>query len=292
MSGPRLPAEMLDHVVDLLHDTEDALGNCCLVSKSWVPRTRKHLFADIKFPTPRRLQSWKEMFPDPSTSPAYYAETLSVGCSQVVTAVDAEAGGWIKGFSRVVHVEVGCGELSVGGSLSLVPFRGFSPVVKSLHITVPALSSPRAFDLILSFPLLESLTVSAHYEAPVYKDDGPGKDETSTATQPSSPPMFTGVLKLLLGRGMEYLTRRLLSLPSGIHFRKLTLAWLYEGDLSLIMALVRKCSHTLESLEITGNLGTCILHPRLGRHLTSVSRPPSASPDRPLESDKPRRCDV
>jgi hypothetical protein len=43
ISVSRLPAEMLDHVVDHLYDTEDALRNCCLVSKSWIPRTRKHL---------------------------------------------------------------------------------------------------------------------------------------------------------------------------------------------------------------------------------------------------------
>jgi uncharacterized protein (DUF2384 family) len=34
MSNP-LPAEMLDHIVGYLHDTQDALKNCCLVSKLW-----------------------------------------------------------------------------------------------------------------------------------------------------------------------------------------------------------------------------------------------------------------
>ena len=57
MSNSHLPAEMLDHVVDHLHDARDALRNCCLVSKSWVPRARKHLFADIWFPTATRIQS-------------------------------------------------------------------------------------------------------------------------------------------------------------------------------------------------------------------------------------------
>ena len=34
MSNP-LPAEMLDRIVGYLHDTQDALKNCCLVSKLW-----------------------------------------------------------------------------------------------------------------------------------------------------------------------------------------------------------------------------------------------------------------
>jgi hypothetical protein len=73
MSDPHLPAEMLDHIVDHLQDTEYALRSCCLVSKSWIPRARKHLFFDIVFHTAKRLELWKETFPDPSTSPACYA---------------------------------------------------------------------------------------------------------------------------------------------------------------------------------------------------------------------------
>jgi hypothetical protein len=80
MSNPRLPAETLDRMVDYLHDTRDALRNCCLVSKSWVPRTRRHLFADIKFYTTKSLQSWKNVFPDPANSPARYTKTLTVRC--------------------------------------------------------------------------------------------------------------------------------------------------------------------------------------------------------------------
>ena len=96
---------MLDYVVDLLRDTKHALKECSLVSKSWIPRTRKHLFATIDFQTEAELESWKTTFPDPPTSPACYTETLIVGCSHVVTAADGEVGGWIRGFSHVVHLE-------------------------------------------------------------------------------------------------------------------------------------------------------------------------------------------
>ena len=47
---------------------------------------------------------------------------------------------------------------------------------------------------------------------------------------------------------MEPLTRRLLSLPGGVHFRKLTLTWLRKEDPLLATALVKRCSHTFESL--------------------------------------------
>ena len=105
MSNPHLPAELLDHIVDLLYDCETALRNCCLVSKQWIPRSRRHLFADITFDTEKQLKSWKETFPDPSTSPGHYARSLYVNFFKV-TAADAEAGGWIRGFSRVVFLTV------------------------------------------------------------------------------------------------------------------------------------------------------------------------------------------
>ena len=43
MPPPDLPGELLDHTVDHLYDARVTLKSCCLVSKSWVPRTRKHL---------------------------------------------------------------------------------------------------------------------------------------------------------------------------------------------------------------------------------------------------------
>ncbi|KAF9789308.1 hypothetical protein BJ322DRAFT_992451, partial [Thelephora terrestris] len=53
----RLPPEISDHVVDLLHDEPDALRMCCLVSKSWVPCAQKHLFHEVVFDY-RRWLAW------------------------------------------------------------------------------------------------------------------------------------------------------------------------------------------------------------------------------------------
>ena len=136
MPTPRLPPELLDHIADLLRDSEKELKNCCLVSKSWVPRTRRHLFVKIRFNTEITLRSWRETFPDPSTSPAYYTKTLAIECIPVgITAEDAEPGGWIGGFSGVVHLEVGdrehAKEVPIG---SLLLFHGVSPAVKSLRV--------------------------------------------------------------------------------------------------------------------------------------------------------------
>ena len=107
MSGPHLPPELLDLIIDLSHQRESVLRNCCLISKSWISRTRKHLFAKIRFNTVEKLQSWKGKFPDPSTSPTRYTKALFIHCPHGVTTADAGEGGWIRAFSKVGHLEVG-----------------------------------------------------------------------------------------------------------------------------------------------------------------------------------------
>ena len=69
MPNPYLPQETLDYIVDLLHDEPETLRECCLLSKPWIPRTRKHLFADIKFRSAHELELWKKTFPDHSSFP-------------------------------------------------------------------------------------------------------------------------------------------------------------------------------------------------------------------------------
>jgi hypothetical protein len=251
MSNPHLPTEILDHIVDHLHDTQDVLRNCSLVSKSWIPRTRNYLFANIAFPNVETLQSWKETFPDPSTSPAGYAKALFIDCPQVATA-----GSWIRDFSRVEHFGVGVHIHALAFDLNesptpLVLFHGFSLVLKTLDVVVRALPSSQIFNLVLSFPLLEDLMVIGYREMLYDQGDDSEEDEISTITQPSSPPRLTGSFRLCLEGGMGPFTRRLLSVPGSIHFRNLTLTLLCEEDFSTTAALVEGCSHTVESLDIT-----------------------------------------
>jgi len=132
--NPDLPPELLDHVVDFLRDSKHALRNCCLVSKSWVPRTRKHLFADISFHGRKTLESWRKTFLDPSTSPTCHTKTLSIHSTQV------RAGGWVRGFSHVVHFDVDTQPTYAGELMtSLLLFHRFSPTLKSLRVNFVSL---------------------------------------------------------------------------------------------------------------------------------------------------------
>ena len=250
MSNPRLPAELLDHVVDFLYGSRNSLESCCLVSKSWIPRARKHLFADLVF-TAKGLQRWKTTFPNPSTSPARYIKDLLITCPLEVVAADGKEGGWITAFTRVVRFELDAFEVDVDQPGSyLTPFHGFSPALKSLHLTFYSVPSPQVFDLICSFPLLDDLTV-ASYHGWIGRDETP--DDQTTAIQSLTSPSFNGSLELDLWTGTDFMASGLLSLPGGLHFRRLHLELDKEIDASPITALVEGCRFTLGSLEVACN---------------------------------------
>ena len=64
-----------------------------------------------------------------------------------------------------------CGTLVDEQAVCLVPIRGLSPTVKSLRVVSATLPPLRIFNLTLSFPLLEDLTVINGYGAPIDNGD-------------------------------------------------------------------------------------------------------------------------
>ena len=230
------PPEILDLIVDDLHDEPATLKSCCVVSKSWVPRARKYLFARVEFrPLESHIERWKKTFPDPSNSPAHHTRSLSICGIPVVTAADAGVDGWIRTFHNVEHLRLDrLGEEE--HQTSLAPFYGLSPAVRSLSLIS---TSIEVFDLICSFPLLEDLALIGPTRA--------GADGWNT---PSISPKFTGSLHLRSTWEISSITHRLCALPGGLHFTKITLGLSVE-DGDPIMDLISSCSDTLESLSIT-----------------------------------------
>ena len=258
MSNQRLPAELLDHIIDLLHDSKNALENCCLVSKSWVPRARKHLFADIEFSPTKSLKSWKAMFPNPSTSPACYAKALLVKYPLAVGAPDAEEWGWISTFTCIEHFEADTFRMDADlPPISLVPFYGLPPCLKSLHLSFRVVPSSQVFGLIYSFPLLEDLSLTSSDR---WIGSNDGSDDQSTAFRSSVPPAFTGRLELNLETGLDFVVSRLSSLRGGLPFRRLRLTLNGQRDALPVTALVERCRFTLEYLEIVSDLYSTFAH--------------------------------
>ena len=246
MSHPVLPPEMLDSIVDLLCHEPKTLRQCCLVSKSWVPRTRKYLFAVIKFPTPSHIEAWKRTFPVPSDSPAHYTHALTIRFLGVTTAPDGVEDVSIPAFPRLVRLEVIESPNLSRGYMNPAAFQGFPHTLKSLSVSSFSLVLSRVFSLICSIPFLEDLSLTGHL-ADFNNNDPDGRH--IVAHPPTSPPL-TGAFVFRVYREIGGTARRLLNLPNGLHFRKLQLEWYGRGDLHHIMELVTACSGTLECLDI------------------------------------------
>ena len=239
MSSPTFPLEILDHIVDLLHDNTEALKQCCLVSKSWIPRTQRHLFAHIQF-LRNRLKLWKVTFPDPTNSPAYHTRTLTI----CLSAEGVEEGDWILPFSHVQRLILLI-RLNEEAT-SFVPLYKLSPSLKSFQVYFYILH-PDAFNLIRSLSLLEDLTLSSYGTSfNVDKSDGP-----LAPALPSASPSLTGSLGIFLKHWGAHAIYRLLDLPNGLHFREIRLFLCNPRDLPPTGELVTACSGTLEHLYVS-----------------------------------------
>ena len=103
---------------------------------SWVPRTRKHLFAKVKFRFEEDLESWMKTFPDPSNSdPAYYTHTLVFRG----TTTDPWAGGLIRTFSHAVRLRLSIPESLEELEYSLAPFHKLSLQVSPCVFSLPVM---------------------------------------------------------------------------------------------------------------------------------------------------------
>ena len=248
-----LPPEILDLIADHLHDEPTTLKTCCTVSKSWVPRARKHLFARVEFyASESHMERWKKAFPDPSHSPAHHTRALFICGALAVTAADAGVGGRIRTFHNVVHLK-----LVNLDRVSLVPFHALSPAVRSLHLTY---FTADVFDLVCSFPLLEDLAL--HILHPESQTDG--------WIPPSSSPKLTGSIRLRIHGRAHPVIRRLLDLPDGLHFSKINVMF-YDNETEPVADLVSRCSDTLESLHILNCPSSTLPSvPVTSRHLTAA----------------------
>ena len=238
---PPLPTEIFDLIVDHLHDELTTLKACCLVSKSWVPRARRYIFAQVMFNSLRSsIQTWMEHFPDPSNSPAHHTRALLFVDPDSIVAAFTVAPTWLHYFCHVKELRMA--NILPDNSIpaSFVQLHGFSPTLKLLHLFYVSVPLPEILDLICSFPLLEDLCL----QLVTTRGDAGGRDTPSTS------PRLTGCLTVV--DLPPPVMRGLLDLPNGLHFAQIT-ASCHVANTGSVADLISRCSDTLESLTIAFN---------------------------------------
>ena len=237
--SPSLPPEILDLVVEHLHGGRTTLEVCCTVSKSWIPRARRHLFSRVQYHNRESsFGSWMNAFPDPSNSPAHHTRDLSIRTLRDIIVATTIGHAWVCTFCNIVSLTV---EASVWdcSRASLVPLHALSPSLGSLCLIHTSIPSSDVFSFICSFPSLEDLSLILIG----------GGDEADISTLPLTSPKFTGTLRLMMKHGMRSDVRRLIALPGGLHFAEIWVGCLPE-DSESITSLVSTCCNTLESFTI------------------------------------------
>ena len=255
---PHLPPEIVDDIIELLHDDRKTLHRCCLVSKSWIPRARRHIFNEIKLNS-LSLKAWIKSFPDPEKSPAHYARSLVL----IGRGIQIEGTGesdWIQSFINVASFTVNGIE-----DAKLKFFHNFSPAVKSLCVSGSAPIS-NILALACSFPFLRDLKVLDIEPIDSIDQDG-------SAFIPSFSPMSARTLTL--DWPLEAITSQMSDLPGGLRFEEIVCkvrhARMTESEFGWMAALIKECSQTLKYIDIRFYLPR---EPRLFHSITgSVSDP-------------------
>ena len=244
-----LHPEILDLIVELLHNEPETLKACCIVSKAWIYRTRRHLFNQVKFRYQYcHVSSWRETFPDPQNSPAHHTRILSIYLSKPITAADANT---LLTFFRISHLGVDTLQWH-HRKFSLLLLHSFSPTIRSLHLTFSCPHIPEIFDLICSFPVLEDLSLAGY---------GSRINSDVAWNAPSTSPRLAGSLELRGGGAMRLVADKLLDLPNGLQFEEFAVQWFIPDGVRAAVILVSRCSKTLRSLKITNYLEGTLLRP-------------------------------
>ena len=107
LSASARQPETLDLIIDDLHDQRAALLACGVISKPWIPRIRKRIFAHVEFGNPESpVESWIKTFPDPPNSPAHYTHSLTIIGTRLAIGTGTDVGHRIRAFHNIIHLRV------------------------------------------------------------------------------------------------------------------------------------------------------------------------------------------
>jgi hypothetical protein len=254
---PRLPQEIIDVILDHLAANSDfkslvGLRSCAVVSKSWVPSCRRHLFHTILF-TPKATARWIKVFPVPEESPAHHVRDLRFSTrGRTYHCTPFEYFPWFTNVEKVTWSGL------EGFPPLWIPSLGRLPrSVTSLTIKADTVPLALSRDVLIQLPNLDDLSLSGFLDT-AEGDALPGMGTVLRGR-------FGGQLRLLDGQADEDVVNMLLEVPTGLHFTELHIRGTHESFLPTVR-LAEACCKTLVKLSYTVSIhGKSPLFSWLGR---------------------------
>jgi len=228
---PRIPQEIIDEILDYFAADSDLsfLRSCALVSKSWVPSCRRHLFHTLEF-TPGATLRWSKTFRVPEKSPARYVKDLRVS-----------TGGSDHLFFKYTPWFTNVETLTLLGDGGWAPTRWRLPhSITSLTMKTDTSNLVQVRDIMAQLPNLDSLSLSGDL-VPV--------DRTKLVRIGTTlKGRFGGRLQLLGGYVVRDVLEMLLEIPTGLRFTEVDICGMHGCLLSTIR-LAEACCTTLVKLD-------------------------------------------
>lgn len=223
-----LPQELVDHIIDHLHQDIPTLGACTLVCRSWLDTTRLHKFATVTLDN--RQAKHRSFATCPVAAP--YVRTLRV-TDTWSTALEHELSGCI-GLHSLDLFNITIPTLSD----SWPTF----PLLKSLAVNLSEIDWTDLVHFLYRFPRLSSLSITNS----AYTFEGPAID-VKTPPPPFDGDLMVGERIAFTEIGVDFLLHNLLSLPGGVRFRSISI---YTMVLSIekLNALLEMCGFHLKKL--------------------------------------------
>ena len=238
---PSIPQEIIDEILSHIDaDSEPwSLRSCALVSKSWLPSCRRHLFYTIYFAWVD-VGRWLETFPVPEESPAHHVKDLCLS----VKPYDAPR---LDAFSKHILWFTNVESLTLIGRWGLPPSPSrLPPSATSLTLNPGSVTLVRVRDALAQLPNLDSLSLSGSLN-PM------GKRALLGIGVPLKG-RFGGRLQLLEGfaPSHEDVVNMLLEIPTGLRFTEIRIRGACECPLPIVR-LVEACGTTLVKLSYTAS---------------------------------------
>ena len=261
---PRLPQELIDHIIDYIHDRK-SLKACSLVSSQWSLRTRKHLFAQIEFTSMRDLQRWcARIRPGPSglspfvedlTLSEYHSTTTSPSPSWLHSSILINAATHFRSFSALRALEVQRWCMSTDRTSSMLrSFDSSLQNVTRLTLRNVIIYSSTLAVFVSNFPRLNDLSISAAGFRPSTRRNGTGDSHRGSHTDivPTYPrgEFSASGVSILFQAPKEIFAGITLLEP---RFHRVTLAYVSYNAWRDYWPLVEACAGSLEELRILAN---------------------------------------
>lgn len=163
------PQEVIDGMIDWVGVTsvgqrDPHLRSCSLVARSWVQRSRRHLFHSIELASTSDISNWIENIRPGVSGVSRYVRELWMGCNWDQWSQRFPSAEHLRSFTHVKELRLTYWR---GGQATKEEveeaFGGFGSSVRSLSVSLPRGDSSSFLHLLSLFPHLDDLSIWTSY---------------------------------------------------------------------------------------------------------------------------------